>query len=146
MKSLKRVIAGLLLALLLVFTLNSKAEAVADFKACWTTGATDNILAVMYFSFTGEDTYSVNGKITDPGGVLYGAMSGTAVFGATEIVGSATDVKTFDSELIASLSIFTIDLATLNLTSESIDIIYNRTTTVIDTSYYSHVMIFTACP
>ena len=114
---LKRIAAGILLAVLLTFTIHSKAEAVADFKACWAGPAPESYVLVMYFSFVGEDTYSVNGKVLDPPGS--GALfSGTAVFGATEIVGSLALAQTTSEWMHGELGTFTLDLATIDMTFE----------------------------
>ena len=109
MKRFKQIGAGLILALLLVFTINSRAEAVADFKACWTTGAPENLLLVNYFSFVGEDTYSINGKVLDPLGAPHLLFSGTMVFGTTEAVGSIALTQFGDPNfLVGNLSTMTL--------------------------------------
>ena len=148
MKIFKRFAMGFILAILLVFTLHSKADAVADFKACWTpTGAPAEGMLVVYFSFVGEDVYSVNAKVLDFTGVVELAGSGTMVFGATETIGSMALTSTdqpgvMGGELVA----VTLDMATLNLTIEHIWTYYDRSTTVIDTGYDSFVLVFTTCP
>ena len=148
MKRFKQIGAGLILALLLTFTLHSNSEAVADFKACWITPpALGSSVVVVYFSFVGEDTYSVHVKVLSSSGVpeLWGA--GTMVFGATHIVGSMAMSSVGDPDALGGyLSSGTIDLATLNMNIEEIHTDYNRTTTVIETTYNTFDLAFTPCP
>ena len=147
MKAFKRFATGFILALLLVFTLNSRAEAVADFKACWLTGASDNSIVVIYFTFVGDDVYSINMKGLNSVGDVDLAGSGTMVFGTTEVIGSAAVTSiNHPGVMTGEMITLTLDLATLILTIEDIATIYDRITTLIGTGFGTLVLTMNDCP
>ena len=145
MKSFKRIAAGILLAVLLIFSLHSRAEAVADFKACWTEPE-DNGTIVLYLSFVGDDIYSVNGKALYSDGALDWAASGTIVIGATEAVASLVLADASPFEVRNEMVVLTIDLATLAMVYEVIETKYIRATTAITSAYESIDLTVVACP
>ena len=147
MKIFKSFAVGFFVALLLVCTINSKAEAVADIKACWTMDGSFPV--VIYLTHVGDDIYSANGKIIDSSqNKTCIAMSGTAVVGATEATVSVAFTMYCDAVWMdGTFGTFTFDLATLNGTYEWLQTQYNRDTAELGTVYIANSTLIPApCP